>query len=106
MKRAGKRETFLTIYKRLVLHFETFVLQHDLELCSKMWQEGLGFDVLTCSALLEGFCKGGMIQETQYLFTEMTGSGLTPDAITYNIFIEVYCVEGNSQEVFVCLQLK
>ena len=70
-----------------------------------MWQEGLRTDVVTCSALLNGICKSGRIQETKDLFSEMKGSGLTPDAITYNILIGSYYEEGNSQDVSQLLDL-
>lgn len=79
-------------------------MEQTLELCNKMWQEGLSPDVVTRTALLNSLCKSGRIQETKGLLSKISGSGLTNDAITY-LLIKVYCSEVNSQEVSQLLDL-
>ncbi|KAG0500149.1 hypothetical protein HPP92_000221 [Vanilla planifolia] len=62
--------------------------------CS-LGMQGLAPDVVTCSALLNWFCKAHHMKDADLLFQEMLDAGLEPDLIMYNMLIHGFCRVGD-----------
>ncbi|KAF8401850.1 hypothetical protein HHK36_012797 [Tetracentron sinense] len=68
-----------------------------------MESRGHAPDVVSYSTLINGYCKGRMIDEAMWLFREMCSKGLMPDTITYSTLINGLFQNGRfiaAQELF------
>ena len=45
-------------------------------------------DIVTYSALMNGLCKEGRLEEASKLFEEMKGMGLFPDGVIFTTLID------------------
>lgn len=62
-------------------------------------------DVITCSALLNGYCRACHMDEATALFKRMIHAGLLPDLILYNSMIHGFCSLGNIEDAFQLLDM-
>ena len=55
-------------------------------------------NVVTYSALINGLCKEGKLQEASKLFYEMSHINICPSVVTYNVLIDGLGKEGKLDE--------
>ncbi|KAK8493965.1 hypothetical protein V6N13_029071 [Hibiscus sabdariffa] len=60
----------------------------------------VSLDVYLCTCMINGFCKGGRIQDALALFSRMENLGISPNVVTYNNIIHGLCKSGRLDEAF------
>ncbi|KAK8537802.1 hypothetical protein V6N13_096395 [Hibiscus sabdariffa] len=60
----------------------------------------ISLDVYLCTTMINGFCKGGRIQDAIALFSRMETLGISPNVVTYNNIIHGLCKSGRLDEAF------
>jgi len=73
-------------------------VEKALALVYTMVQNGFQPNMFTCNILINGFCKGGQMEEAKKLLTERLDWHKTFDLVTSTILINECCLKGNMQE--------
>jgi pentatricopeptide repeat protein len=64
----------------------------------KEGQEGHNPNAIIFTALIDGHCKAGKMDEARKFFYEMPNKSICLDAVTYNALIDGFCKEGKLEE--------
>ncbi|RVW65319.1 Pentatricopeptide repeat-containing protein [Vitis vinifera] len=69
-----------------------------------MKKNGCNPNVFNYSALMNGFCKEGRLEEAKEVFDEMKSLGLKPDTVGYTTLINFFCRAGRVDEAMELLK--
>ncbi|KAI9110589.1 hypothetical protein K1719_018455 [Acacia pycnantha] len=69
-----------------------------------LWDKGGMIDEYTCSILLDGLCRAGMVEKAKEILAKLTESGFIPSKIVYNVLVNAYCQEGNIEKAILTIE--